>query len=166
MLFQIAGEIGAENLDNSEVQEGVSRMQNLAIAKQMETDGKDAKAIRLATGWEKGADGKWRWEIDDSKVHFDLYSAMEEWDNEHPRYKELLNKFFESELSEEEQEEFDKWVDERNYIQDKHTDLSFAEKLYGKDFRLPEVMNHPELFKAYPELKDVTVSIRFQFTLP
>ena len=162
ILFQIAGEIGAENLDNSEVQEGVSRMQNLAIAKQMETDGKDAKAIRLATGWEKGADGKWRWEIDDSKVHFDLYSAMEEWDNEHPRYKELLKKFFESELSEEEQEEFDKWVDERNYIQDKHTDLSFAEKLYGKDFRLPEVMNYPELFKAYPELKEITVSIKEQ----
>ena len=162
ILFQIAGEIGAENLDNSEVQEGVSRMQNLAIAKQMEAEEKDAKAIRLATGWEKGADGKWRWEIDDSKVHFDLYSAMEEWDNEHPRYKELLKKFFESELSEEEQEEFDKWVDERNYIQDNHTDLSFAEKLYGKDFRLPEVMNHPELFKAYPELKDVIVSIKEQ----
>lgn len=162
LLFQIAGEIGAENLDNSEVQEGVSRMQNLAIAKQMETDGKDAKAIRLATGWEKGSDGKWRWEIDDSNVHFDLYSAMEEWDNEHPRYKELLKKFYESELSEEEQEEFDKWVDERNYIQDKHTDLSFAEKLYGKYFRLPEVMNHPELFKAYPELKEITVSIKEQ----
>lgn len=86
ILFQIAGEIGAQNLDDAETQEGVSRMQNLAIAKQMETEGKDAKAIRLATGWEKGADGKWRWEIDDSNVHFDLYSAMEEWDNEHPRY--------------------------------------------------------------------------------
>ncbi|MBO7712207.1 MAG: hypothetical protein J6S85_01730 [Methanobrevibacter sp.] len=162
ILFMIAGEIGAQNLDDAEVQEGVSRMQNLAIAKQMEAVGEDAQKIRLATAWEKGSDGKWRWEIDDSKVRFDLYSAMEEWDNEHPRYRELQEKFFNTGLSEEEQEEFDKWVDERNYIQDKHTDLSFAEKIYGKDFRLPEVMNHPELFKAYPELKDVTVSIREQ----
>ena len=67
ILFQIAGEIGAQNLDDSEVQEGVSRMQNLAIAKQMDAEGKDAKKIRLLTGWEKGADGKWRWEIDDGE---------------------------------------------------------------------------------------------------
>ena len=45
LLFQIAGEIGAENLDNSEVQEGVSRMQNLAIAKQMEPAGKKALMV-------------------------------------------------------------------------------------------------------------------------
>lgn len=51
MLFQIAGEIGAKNLDNSETQEGVSRIQNLAIAKEMEEAGKNAQEIRLATGW-------------------------------------------------------------------------------------------------------------------
>ena len=65
ILYQIAGEIGAQNLDNSETQEGVSRMQNLAIAKDMEADGKDAKEIRLATGWEKSTDGYWRYEIAD-----------------------------------------------------------------------------------------------------
>ncbi len=38
ILFQIAGEIGAQNLDDAETQEGVSRMQNLVIAKQMEIE--------------------------------------------------------------------------------------------------------------------------------
>lgn len=160
MQFQIIGEQGAGELDRNT--ESNERIANLDTAKEMEKAEKDANAIRLATGWEKGADGKWKYEIDDSKVHFDLYSAMEEWDNEHTRYKELQKKFFETGLSDEEQEEFDKWIDERNYVQDKHTDLSFAEKLFGKNFRLPEVMNHPELFKAYPELKDVTVSIKEQ----
>jgi hypothetical protein len=37
----------------------------------MEAAGKDAKAVRLATGWERGAEGKWRYEIGDD-FHFDL----------------------------------------------------------------------------------------------
>lgn len=62
-IFQIIGEEGAKNLDQAN--EETIRMDNLNIAKEMETAGKDAKTIRLATGWEKGADGKWKYEIDD-----------------------------------------------------------------------------------------------------
>ena len=158
MQFQIIGEQGAGELDrNTETNE---RIANLETAKEMEKAAKDAKAIRLATGWEKGVDGKWKYEIDDSKVHFNLYDAMEEWDELHPRYEELREKFFKTGLSEEEQKEFDQWIDERNEVSDKHTDMDFSEKLFGKTFKLPEVMRHNELFKAYPELKDVTVSIQ------
>lgn len=39
---------------------------DLNVAQQMEDAGKDAKTIRLATGWEKGADGKWRYETADN----------------------------------------------------------------------------------------------------
>jgi hypothetical protein len=39
---------------------------NLQIARDMEIAGKDAKTIRLATGWENGADGKWRYETTDN----------------------------------------------------------------------------------------------------
>jgi len=66
-LFSILGEKGAKALDianNSEV-----ILNNLAIAKQFTKDGKDAKTIRLATGWEMGNDKKWRYEIpDDIKI--------------------------------------------------------------------------------------------------
>ena len=156
--FQIIGELGARELDRNA--ESNERIANLETAKRMEEAEKDSNAIRLATGWEKGADGKWKYEIDDSKVHFNLYDAMEEWDEMHPRYEELREKFFKTELTEEEQKEFYQWADERNEVSDKHTDMDFSEKLFGKTFRLPEVMRHNELFKAYPELKYVTVSIK------
>lgn len=55
------GEKGVSNLDR--YQNVTTRMDNLAIAKVMEQEGKTPNAIKLATGWEKGADGKWRYEI-------------------------------------------------------------------------------------------------------
>ena len=64
--FAIAGERGAQALD--QISQATTRMDNLAVARSMETDGQSAKTIRLATGWEKGADGKWRYEIGDAKL--------------------------------------------------------------------------------------------------
>ena len=64
--FSFIGERGAENLDKAE--EASVRLDNLAAARSMETAGKDALAIKMATGWERGADGKWRYEIPDIKV--------------------------------------------------------------------------------------------------
>lgn len=53
--YQIIGEQGARNLDN--IEESTKRIENLAVAREMETAGKSTKEIRLATGWERGADG-------------------------------------------------------------------------------------------------------------
>ena len=64
--YSLIGEQGATALDKAE--EATHRMDNLAVAREMEADGKDAKAIRMATGWERGADGKWRYEIEDVKL--------------------------------------------------------------------------------------------------
>ena len=61
------GKKGAENLDKAE--EATTRLDNLNVAREMETAGKKAKAIKLATGWERGADGKWRYETEDTKVN-------------------------------------------------------------------------------------------------
>jgi GNAT superfamily N-acetyltransferase len=61
---QIIGEKGAERLD---VMEGnTRRMSNLVMAKNMTDDGKSPLEIRVATGWELGADGKWRYETVDN----------------------------------------------------------------------------------------------------
>lgn len=63
---QIIGVIGAAALD---AQEGTTiRMDNLKIAEEMTKAGKDAKTIRLATGWERDPDNKWRYEILDAKL--------------------------------------------------------------------------------------------------
>lgn len=63
---QFVGEKGAKNLDHAE--EVTTRLDNLGVAREMEDANKDAKAIKLATGWERGADGKWRYETPDVKM--------------------------------------------------------------------------------------------------
>lgn len=64
--FMFAGEKGAAEADKAEEQ--TIRMDNLDVAKQMEKAKKDAKAIKMATGWEKGVDDKWRYEMPDAKI--------------------------------------------------------------------------------------------------
>lgn len=61
--FQVIGEKGAQNLD--QIEEATFRMDNLLVAREMETAGKTPKEIKLATSWEKGSDSKWRYEVGD-----------------------------------------------------------------------------------------------------
>lgn len=64
--FMFGGEKGAAEADKAE--EKTYRMDNLKVAEEMERGKKDAKAIKLATGWERGTDGKWRYEMPDAKI--------------------------------------------------------------------------------------------------
>lgn len=57
----IFGEEGVRRMENA-----IQLLENLATAKQMTAEGKDAKVIKLATGWELGGDGKWRMEMPDA----------------------------------------------------------------------------------------------------
>nr|WP_319265278.1 LPD23 domain-containing protein [uncultured Draconibacterium sp.] len=63
--FKVAGEWGAYNIDRAN--ETSLRINNLGVAKQMEKDGKSPKEIKIFTGWERGADKLWRYEISDGK---------------------------------------------------------------------------------------------------
>ena len=63
---QFIGEKGAKNLDTAD--DATTRMDNKSVAEEMEKAGKDAKAIKLATGWERGADKKWRFEVQDLEL--------------------------------------------------------------------------------------------------
>lgn len=67
-LYQIIGEKGAARLDRA--REETVRTDNLAVAVKMAAEGKDDITIRLATGWEQGVDGKWRYEIPDGRLDF------------------------------------------------------------------------------------------------
>ena len=73
--MMIVGEKGIRSLDAAE--EATTRMDNLSIANEMEKAGKDALAIKMATGWERGADGKWRYEIEDLKLKKDVLGENE-----------------------------------------------------------------------------------------
>ena len=65
---QIIGEVGAKRLDQQE--NSTLRMDNLQVAKDMKDEGKTPKQIRNATGWEMGAEGKWRYETVDNLPFF------------------------------------------------------------------------------------------------
>lgn len=60
---QIIGIQGATNLRNVGAD-----IPYLDVAETMEAQGKSAAEIRLATGWERGADGNWRYEIPDFRL--------------------------------------------------------------------------------------------------
>ena len=106
------GEKGATEADKAE--EVSTRLDNLSVARRMEEAGKDAKAIKMATGWERGTDGKWRYETGDAKIKDTI---------------ELDGKTF-------------KRYDE---------DMLWTSGKFG------DVIDAPELFKAYPELRDVRI---------
>ena len=149
MQRMFVGEKGAANIDKAE--EATARLDNLSVARKMEAEGKDTKNIKLATGWERGSDGKWRYEVMDN-FRFDKSGNVdfEKRNPEYRRYKELIRKnnslaFEGKELSAEESAEFDKlsatWK---------------GTKLHNSR-RLKDYIDAPELFEAYPELKDVDV---------
>ena len=76
--MMVIGEKGAKSLDMAE--EANTRMDNLSVANDMEKAGKDALTIKAATGWERGADGKWRYEVSDIELNqswFEKISKME-----------------------------------------------------------------------------------------
>ena len=111
--FMFAGEKGAAEADKADEQ--TIRMDNLDVAKQMEEAKKDAKAIKLATGWERGADGKWRYEMPDAKI------------------KDMKD------------------------IGGGHIVKRYEDDMLWNGGKLSKVIDAPELFKAYPQLKDVRI---------
>ena len=145
------GEQGAERADHAE--EVTTRIDNLNVAREMEDAKKDAKAIKMATGWERGADGKWRYEIPDLKYFGKGDAGYKKARGKQPWSKELdglSDKIFDGEeLSESEYRRFDELVQKED---DFKTDYLNREKPHLADW-----VENDELFKAYPDLKRVNV---------
>lgn len=128
-----------------------ANLEHLKNAQEMETLGADMESIRKATGWFKGMDGKWRFEIDDSKAEFrrdgDARLMQEKG---YQRMQELTDKWIASindgtEFTEAEQTEMEQ-------LGEKYYDAVWEEKYMLTDF-----LKHDELFEAYPRLKGVAL---------
>ena len=111
--FSLAGERGAAAADKAE--ERTARMDNLFVARKMEEEKKDAKVIKIATGWERGADGKWRYEMPDATI------------------KDTMD------------------------VGGGHIVKRYEDDMLWNGGKLSKVIDAPELFKAYPQLKDVRI---------
>lgn len=145
------GEQGAERADHAE--EVTTRIDNLNVAREMEDAKKDAKAIKMATGWERGADGKWRYEIPDLKYFSNGYAGWKKARARQPWIQELdalSDKLFEGEdLSDSEMARFDELAAKESAFK--------AEFLNREKPHLADWVENDELFKAYPDLKRVNV---------
>lgn len=135
-LNQIIGIEGAENL-----RESGADIDYIAVAESMRAQGKTPQEIRLATGWELGADGKWRYEIPDFVFKDDWDSAVRDarsrLDSEYAKRQENVSDDSEFMALEEQLA-----AEKRNLIVSRN---------------LSEIVDAPELFSAYPQLKDLTV---------
>ena len=163
VMFSFIGEIGAERLDAAQGRE--DRINGLEIARSMEARNSDAKAIKLATGWEKGLDGKWRYEMRDFK-QWDPEGNIE-FKKRNPnlaRYEELLHRsnmslFYPESampLSEAERAELDElsavWAKSP-----KDWDGEAWRTRYHNSSLLPDYIDDEELFSAYPQLRNIKV---------
>lgn len=67
-------------------------LEALDVAEGMEAQNVSPEIIRQATGWFQGADGKWRFEIDDSGMRYSARGDLNYGDPDYWRYRELLDK--------------------------------------------------------------------------
>lgn len=165
--FRFIGRKGAESLDKAE--EATTRLDNLNVAREMENADKDTKAIKLATGWERGADGKWRYETEDVDIILTPYekyqSLKREYNriaNEKDRVGYALNALaYKRGLTDEQKarkKELNKKWKELYKKESEARDLMFDFDR-NRVMTLGEVVGlDDELMKAYPELADVSVS--------
>jgi hypothetical protein len=156
--YQFIGEKGAAEADHAE--EVSVRLDNLSVAREMEAENKDAKAIKMATGWERGADGKWRYEIPDLK-EFDRNGNLL-YRKHHPdyaRYIELQDKDLKN-LLEDGEKLTDKEREEYEALSKKYESDKFGGEKLDNIHTLEAYVDAPELFKAYPELRNVRVTFK------
>ena len=151
--FQFVGQQGAAALDKAE--EATTRLDNLGVAREMERQEKDAKAIKLATGWERGGDGKWRYEVQDFDVDVNGTARRNHLSERLPwgkEYDALLDKVFDGEtLTEAENARLDELMSLSEELQNSYEEL---ETRYLDDY-----VKDRSLFDAYPELKQVRVEM-------
>ena len=126
----------------------------LRRAEALEKSGTDNETIRQETGWYRGMDGQWRFEIDDSGAAFSRsgeaqYSA----DNaDYARYTQLMNRMLTGELTEAEHAEL-LGLDKKNGS----TKKELARRIDEGNATLRDIMRHNALFEAYPEIAETKV---------
>lgn len=135
-LNQIIGMEGAENL-----RESGADIDYIAVAESMRAQGKTPQEIRLATGWEQGADGKWRYEIPDFTFKDGWFSAIRDAE------KRIEDAYAVRQ---------DKATTDAEFFALESRLKEEKNQLIVKS-KLSDIADAPELFDAYPQLKELTI---------
>lgn len=150
-------------------------------AERYEMQGVDAETIRKKTGWFRGADGKWRSEVNDSGMKLRFESGLYDYDTELREKNRAWARLTDRKLTDEQRRDL---ADYQRSAERGDTDEALYEKLtgeFGGDFEkwaltlettkeatksipnyttLGKLVNAPELFTAYPNLADVGVTFQ------
>lgn len=114
-------------------------------AQELERQGVAMDTIFRETGWYTGADGKWRFEIDDSGMEYSRWGDLRREDRaEYARFRELEGKFIDGSITMDEQNEL------RQLLEEGHGAGRAEEQ---QTLRLPDFVRHDELYQNYPQLR-------------
>jgi hypothetical protein len=119
----------------------------------LESDGKStSEEIRHKTGWFRGYDGKWRFEIDDSNSEFMLPKMIEAAKTKAQAKVDKIKADYKA-------GKIGKTAYENKiYSAKHHADPSFLMRDFVRgEYTLGQILKHPKLYAAYPELKNVVV---------
>lgn len=132
----------------------------LARAQELQMQGEDDERVRKETGWHTGMEGKLRFEIDDSKMkyHRGGDAAFSRNHPDYAEYQKLVDKMLTGSAEAwkpEDQgrlQELDKtWGREYGRL---------SERVESGNATLEDVIDHEELFQAYPQLRNVRVEFK------
>ena len=135
-------------------QAATANLERLRQARELQSQGADNETIRKETGWFRGMDGKWRFEIDDSQMQY-RKAGDAQFRQDHPEYarhQDLMDKMLNGAISEAETQE----------LQDLHSIWGnefgrLKKRVDGNNAKLGQILDHPDLFAAYPDLKNARV---------
>ena len=134
-------------------------LEALDTAEEMERRGVDAETIRQQTGWFRGRDGKWRFEIDDSGMEYRYRGDAAYGDADYQRYaglRERLEAYMlglgGEPLTEAETAEFNEL---RERFGEMYTRPGERGDGSAPSHLLSQYIRHGELFEQYPWLENV-----------
>ena len=138
-------------------------LEALDRAREMARQDVAADVIFRETGWYQGADGKWRFEIDDSNMRYEQRGDLgfRARNADYDRYRQLTNKAERFMLGQSME-----WLTDGE-----QAELTDLQRTYGETFRregrispealpttrLEDYLDHEELYRQYPQLRDATL---------
>lgn len=170
IYFQFIGEKGAKGLDRNTGSEILNKLEE---AKKLEEKGMFPDTIRKETGWFKGADKKWRFEISDKDAEiinreqlryheFDPnFSAGKYYDEVNEINKKLGQLVQDKNDGKISQDEFDHQYDlalfDREYLRQRYKENEDA--MNANRHYLSHILKHDALYAAYPDLKYIFIEV-------
>lgn len=150
-------------------------------AERYEMQNVDAETIRQKTGWFRGADGKWRSEVNDNGMKLRFESGLYDYTTELREKNRAWDRLTDRKLTDEQRRDL---ADYQRSTERGEADEALYEKLtgeFGGDFEkwaltletmkeaaksipnfttLGKLVDAPELFAAYPDLADIGVTFQ------